>query len=90
MPFIPMQERVRLADPKERPNKPGELCYLVYKNLVEAWNKNPSWTLFHNMLGSTFGWNDLQTAKVAALLMFVLYHVKNYEDAKKLENGDIA
>lgn len=89
MPFIPMQERVRLADPKERPNKPGELCYLVYKNLVESWDKNPSWTLFHQMLGATFGWNDLQTAKVAALMVFFIEKIMPYEQIKKLEAGDI-
>ena len=84
-----MEERVRLADPKEGPKTPGDMCYLYYKNMVAAWKEKPSWTLFHTMLSATFGWNDHQTAKVAALLMFILYKVKDYEDAKKLENGDI-
>ena len=89
MPFIPMEERVRLADPKEGPKTPGDMCYLFYKSMVEAWKAKPSWTLFHQMLSSTFGWNDHQTAKVAALMVFFHEHVMKYEAEKKLANGDI-
>ena len=89
MPFIEMNERVRLADPKEMPRKPGELCYVLYKGMVEAWKQNPSWTLWHTMFATGLGLNDMQAAKMLALMVFFIEHVMPYEQLKKLENGDI-
>lgn len=88
-PFILPNDRIRLMDPKEAPHAVGELCYKFYKPMVDVWKEKKSWTLFHNMLAATFGWNDLQTAKVAALMVFFIEHVMPYEQQKKLENGDI-
>lgn len=89
MPFIDAPSRMRLLDPKEKPTTPGELCFIFYKPMVEAWKQKQSWSLFHTMVGAAFGWNDMQTAKVLALVMFFCEHVLPYEARKKAENGDI-
>lgn len=88
MPFIDQQARLRLSTDKT-PQYPGELCYLEYVKLMDAWKKEPRWTTIHNLFRDTFDTTDEQAARTLAFLVFFDYHGMAYEKQKIQENGDI-
>lgn len=44
MPFVGTKRIEQLEKREIMPEKPGDLCALAYKPMVEKWNANPSWT----------------------------------------------
>lgn len=94
MPFIPENEREYIANGMT-PETPGQLCYIEYVRLIDAWRKERRWTTAHNEFKRTieemFGWQltDDQAARALAYFVFFNKHVMKYEDEKALENGDI-
>ena len=71
---------------------PGDRCYVHYKRMVDAWNKEPRWTTAHVLardaaMESTDP--DENTASFLAFLVFFNTHVMPYELKKREENGDI-
>ena len=96
MPFITHNERVELAEGKPA-DTVGQMCYLSYIRMVEAWNKEPRWTTAHSI------YKKLSLAKQAASPMitdqivaadlawqiFVFRYVWPYEQEAIKRNGDI-
>lgn len=85
MPFVSKEHR-------EKPDFsiPGDICYVEYKKLVDAWKKEPKWTTAHNL---TTAWFDLasdeDTAHFLAWMVWFNLHVMEYEQEKRKTNGDI-
>ena len=88
MPFVTKENRDKLAQGLP-PEAPGDLCYLEYKKMVEAWKKSPRWTTWHNLVKDGFNLTDEQTAKILAFAVFFLWEIENYELQKEIENGPI-
>jgi len=86
MPFVKPECR----DPNHIPCSVGDLCYLEYKKLIDAWNKERRWTTAHNELKTMFRIeDDVDAAKFLAYMVFFCKHVMKYEDEKEAENGEI-
>jgi len=88
MPFITPEDRKR-TDETGAWKAVGDLCYMKYKPMIEAWRRERRWTTAHNIFQKTFDVNDEQAAKTLAFLVFFVKEVMPYEDAKVKENGDI-
>ncbi len=96
MPFIPHNERVDIAQGKPAETV-GQLCYLAYIPMVEAWNKGPRWTTAHKI------YKKLSLDKQAASPMitdeivatdlawqaFWSFYVLPYEIEREKEHGTI-
>ena len=104
MPFIKKERRsfcdkdIRFAEDK------GDACYLIYREFVEEWKKEPRWTTVHNIYktklmdtmwlykfkcNDRFTYNDWVTALHLAWQVFMDLYVMPYERDKRAENGDI-
>jgi len=97
MPFI---EKVRrlvidecgitgLVDPK-----PGDVCYVYYRDMVRRWKINPRWATAHEIykevLTTTRDYiNDGTVAHLLAWQVFFQLHILPYELEKRKENGDV-
>jgi|WetSurMetagenome_2_1015567.scaffolds.fasta_scaffold73242_3 hypothetical protein len=85
MPFV-------TQDHRDNPDIsiPGDRCYQYYKQLVDAWKKEPRWTTAHQLYRwiryETFA--DPAAAELAWQVFFIKY-VMPYEDKKEQENGTI-
>lgn len=89
MPFILKEKRQPLLDGTAEPEAPGDLCFIVYNEMMDRWRKSPSWTTIHklhrefvyNPEGSLFlrevylhhSAIDLIDLKVAAALAFDVF-----------------
>lgn len=89
MPFIDQQARLRLSTDKP-PQVPGEMCYLEYIKLMQAWKKEPRWTTIHNLFVKTFDVTNEQAAKTLAFLVFFDLHGMEYERIQREKNGDVS
>lgn len=101
MPFIPHNERVEIAESKSA-STPGQHCYVAYKEMVKAWNKEPRWTTAHLIYKDVLnakkadaaanefaGVSDGLIALDLAWQVFFQKYVMPYEDQKERENGTI-
>ena len=93
MPFIVQDLREKLDNSPWFADKPGELCYLYYKEMVDRWRANPRWTtaheIFRNMIDDTPEDKDKFAASRLAWQVFFQLYVMPYELKKREENGDI-
>ena len=96
MPFIEQRRRDiinRLGLSALREIKPGDRCYVYYKEMVDAWNKEPRWTTAHEvtktMLIAEGDSTTEATARFLAWHVFFNTHVMPYERKKQKENGGI-
>jgi len=93
MPFIIKEDREELKD--RQPSTPGERCYLVYKQLVTEWHKEPRWTnadKLYRRFVLNYALSYMEEYKSAANLAWQVFFVKYvmpYEEQKLLENGDV-
>lgn len=90
MPFVTPDHRI---NPDH--SIPGDLCYIHYKRMVEAWKAERRWTTAHKIyrkllehkrdtpLGDDIAAHDL------AWQVFFIKHVMVYEAEKEVENGTI-
>lgn len=85
MPFVKKECRAE----GHVPCSVGDLCYLEYRKLIDAWQKERRWTTAHNLFKQTFDVDDAQAAKTLAYLVFFCDHVMRYEYENQMENGDI-
>lgn len=85
MPFVKPECRAE----GHTPCSVGDLCYVEYKKLMEAWKKEPRWTTIHNMFKQAFNKTDEQAARMLAFMVFFCLHGIDYEMDKRDENGDI-
>lgn len=103
MPFIKQSQRdlcdkdIRFAEEK------GDLCYLIYKDLLAEFKANPRWRTIHDIYktklietfwlfkfkGTKFSREDALTALHLAWQVFFINVVMPYEEQKMEENGDI-
>jgi hypothetical protein len=72
----------------------GDRCYVEYKKIMEAWNKNMRWTTVDKIYedvkhSAVFHGGDVQRAKELAFMVFFNIHVMDYENKKRRENGDV-
>lgn len=88
MPFVPQNSRKRMAEGGQ-PETVGDLCYLEYKQLIEAWKSERRWTTAHKEFQRLFGGTDEEAAKHLAYMVWFMEHVMLYESEKQFENGDI-
>jgi len=88
MPFVPKQERDKVEKSGSW-ETPGQLCYMKYLPMIEAWRKERRWTTAHNLFKETFNVGDEEAAKTLAYLVFFVHEVMDYEREKIKENGDI-
>jgi len=95
VPFISHNERVELAEGKPAETV-GQLCYLSYIKMVEAWNAAPRWTTAHAIYKDlllhrdhTAMTLDQVVAADLAWQVFMFEYVYPYELKKKAENGSI-
>lgn len=95
MPFIEQERRDiinRLGLSGLVDIRPGDRCYVHYKRMVDAWNKEPRWTTAHALARDTAAddnGHDDNTAAFLAFLVFFNTHVMPYELKKREENGGI-
>lgn len=68
--------------------KPGDRCFLEYRNMMRKWKANRRWTTADEILSAMFP-EDSQRAFFLAYLVFFIKHVMQYEREKCRENGDI-
>ena len=97
MPFIKQERRVVIRE-KGLNNlaqiEPGDLCYIHYKNMLDQWRENPSWTTAHEIYKHWFTNadpdydNDAVALQLAWQVFFQLY-IMPHELKKREENGDI-
>lgn len=95
MPFITQLRRAGIANGtiKGQDFEPGDLCYLVYKEIIRKWKANPRWITAHriyenDVLSITMTREQAAAAQLAWQCFFYL-HVLPYEEKKRKENGDI-
>lgn len=99
MPFITPQDRLRV-EVEGLPHTVGDLCYIVYKQMVTQWKNNPRWTTAHEIyreLGYgpqilsqyNFTVSDCKAASELAWQVFFQNYVMPYERVKEQENGTI-
>jgi hypothetical protein len=99
MPFI-KQNRRELAGKGQLPDtQVGDICYMMYKPMVDEWKKNPCWTTAHHIKKSMLHGLHLThvgglacddcTARHLAWDVFLYKYVLPYENQKELENGTI-
>ena len=99
MPFI-KQERRTLAAKKQLPDvEPGDLCYYYYKEMVDAFRKEPRWITVHKIYKAHLHGlhkthmadvqcDDCLAAQLAWMVFFQKY-VMPLENQKEAENGTI-
>ena len=85
MPFVKSECR----DPNHIPCSCGDLCFIEYKKLVDAFKAERRWTTIHNEFKRLFDCNDDQAARALAFFVFMYKHGYKYEDEKEAENGSI-
>jgi hypothetical protein len=86
VPFVKQECRV----PGHVPCAVGDLCYLEYKKLIDAWNMDPRWTNAHNITKNHFDLgSDEETANFLAWMVWFAFKVLPYERKKEEENGSI-
>jgi len=75
--------------------KPGDLCYIHYKNMVDRWHADMRWTTAHEIYrhvilsGTQFGATEDAFALELAWQVFFVLHVIPYEQEMRKINGDI-
>lgn len=89
MPFVKQELREPLVRGDIDPKAVGDLCFLEYSKIMQAWRENPRWTTIHNEFKKASGFGDHQAAHFLAFLEFYFNHGHPYELEKKEENGDI-
>lgn len=89
MPFIKSDRRAPLLTGDIKPKEVGDLCFLEYSKIMQAWRENPRWTTIHHEFKRTFGVGDHVAAGMLAFLEFYMRHGHLYELEKSEENGDI-
>lgn len=86
MPFVPQEHR----EEGHTPCTPGDLCYLEYLKLMNAWRANRRWTTAHEEFKRVFEVEDNEkVAKTLAYLVWLIKEVMPYEYEKEKENGAI-
>jgi len=88
MPFVPQSSRENLFKGNP-PETVGDMCYLEYVKLINAWKADRRWTTAHNEFKRVFDVDDAQAAKTLAYLVFLIKKVMPYEDEKESTNGTI-
>ena len=103
MPFITKDKR-ELCDKDFRfAEDKGDMCYIIYKELLDEFKKEPRWKTIHNIYKtklvdtfwlfkyreSKFTRDDVLTALHLAWQVFFITHVMPYEEQKIEENGSI-
>lgn len=89
MPFIPQSNRKKISEGNPAESV-GDLCYIEYKRLMEAWKKERRWQTAHDQFKRVFKIEgDAYAARVLAYLVWFNEHVMLYEWEKQNENGDI-
>ena len=89
MPFIKPEDREPLLKGERQPATPGEMCFMEYVPLMDAWKKERRWTTVHNEFKRMMKCSDEDAAKFLAILEFYVRHVKKYEKEMSDLNGDI-
>ena len=97
MPFIEQERRQTIdAAGLESLDKiqPGDLCYIHYKNMLDQWRENPSWTTAHEIYKHWFtntdpNYDDDAVAAQLAWQVFFQLYVMPYELEKRKLNGDV-
>jgi hypothetical protein len=104
MPFIKKEQR-ELCDKDFRfAEEKGDLCYLIYRDLLNEFKLEPRWKTIHEIYKTRlldtvwlfkyretrFSREDAITALHLAWQVFFITHVMPYEEKKIEENGDIA
>lgn len=89
MPFVKQDLRAPLLTGDIKPTAVGDLCFLEYSRIMQAWRTSPRWTTIHNEFKRIFGVDDSKAAAFLAFLEFYFNHGHPYEIEKKEENGDI-
>lgn len=89
MPFVKNGKRAPLLSGELPPTDKGDLTFLEYVPLINAWRKERRWTTAHNEFKRVFNVDDVMAAKCLAFLEFYIREVHPYEDEKLRENGDI-
>lgn len=68
--------------------KPGDRCFVEYRQMMKKWGSNPRWTTCDQILSTMFP-DDTQRAFFLAFLVFFNLKVMPYERIKQRENGDV-
>lgn len=68
--------------------KPGDRCFVEYRQMMKKWAANPKWTTCDQILSAMFP-DDSQRAFFLAFLVFFMLKVMPYERMKQRENGDV-
>lgn len=68
--------------------KPGDRCFVEYRQMMKKWNASPKWTTADQILSAMFP-DDHQRAFLLAYLVFFMFKVMPYERMKQRENGDV-
>lgn len=89
MPFVKNDLRAPLLTGDIKPQAVGDLCFLEYSRIMQAWRTSPRWTTIHNEFKRIFKVDDQKAAAFLAFLEFYFNHGHPYEIEKKEENGDI-
>lgn len=89
MPFVEQEHR-------DKPDAtiPGDRCYIIYKQMVDEWKKEPRWTTADKIYRHTLAYSHSASIewKAAAELswqVFFQLYVMPYEIKKRESNGDI-
>ncbi len=98
MPFIKQERRNAIAEVGLKNPEPGDRCYIFYKAMVDEWKADPRWSTAHNIYKDMLQYfaelpgppvTDDSAAYLLAWQVFFNIYVMDYEQKKRLENGDI-
>ena len=99
MPFIKQERRATVERGTLTDVEPGDRCYKFYKEMVDAFKKEPRWTTIHKIYkGHLYDLHLTHMANVmcddclAARLAwqcFFNFYVLPYEEKQRALNGDI-
>lgn len=88
MPFVTQEHR-------DNPDMsiPGDRTYVIYKRMVDEWNKEPRWAtanrIYRTMVLPVYTDNHINPDASLAWQVFFMLRVMPYEQAKREENGEI-
>ena len=92
MPFIKQQKRKKIAERKLTVFEPGDRCYVVYKELMDAWRANPRWATADALYGQILahkGDKDWKRAADLAWQGFFALEGGPYERNGRRKNGNV-
>ena len=99
MPFIKQERRAAAEKGQLTDTQPGDRCYKFYKEMIDAWKKEPCWTTAHKVYKAhlhslhlthmaNMECDDCLAAKLAWMVFFSKV-ILPYENLKETENGII-